>query len=257
MWTKEETDQLFDLCERFDLRFVVIADRFTSSRSVEELKDRYYNVSRAMLIARAPSPGDVSGHPLVKEPYNSSQETERKRALSMVLSQTKHQERKDTQVLAEAKRIAESRMTALGTEEPALPVASNFDPDIAEVAVNFDDTASPSSNAQLASASVAPSTSAMADNASTLASLRMLRVYMRTYGLEQMVQAASSSAGLRTIKRVEQTLQDLGVSLKPKVPTKAVCSEHLHLFEMVHILICQDHLSGHSVIRIEHLFRTQ
>uniref|UniRef100_A0A6N2MWG1 Myb-like domain-containing protein n=1 Tax=Salix viminalis TaxID=40686 RepID=A0A6N2MWG1_SALVM len=144
MWTKEETDQLFDLCERFDLRFVVIADRFTSSRSVEELKDRYYNVSRAMLIARAPSPGDVSGHPLVKEPYNSSQETERKRALSMVLSQTKHQERKDTQVLAEAKRIAESRMTALGTEEPALPVASNFDPDIAEVAVNLDDTASPS-----------------------------------------------------------------------------------------------------------------
>ncbi|KAJ6319995.1 hypothetical protein OIU78_015398 [Salix suchowensis] len=137
MWTKEETDQLFDLCERFDLRFVVIADRFTSSRSVEELKDRYYNVSRAMLIARAPSPGDVSGHPLVKEPYNSSQETERKRALSMVLSQTKHQERKDTQVLAEAKRIAESRMTALGTEEPALPVASNFDPDIAEVAVNL------------------------------------------------------------------------------------------------------------------------
>lgn len=43
MWTKEETDQLFDLCERFDLRFIVIADRFPSSRTVEELKDRYYN----------------------------------------------------------------------------------------------------------------------------------------------------------------------------------------------------------------------
>lgn len=40
-----------------------------------------------------------------------------------------------------------------------------------------------------------------------------LRVYLRTYALEQMVQAASSSAGLRTIKRVEQTLQDLGVCL--------------------------------------------
>lgn len=38
-----------------------------------------------------------------------------------------------------------------------------------------------------------------------------LRVYLRTYALDQMVQAASSSAGLRTIKRVEQTLQDLGV----------------------------------------------
>lgn len=42
-WTKEETDQLFDLCERFDLRFVVIADRFPTSRSVEELKNRYYS----------------------------------------------------------------------------------------------------------------------------------------------------------------------------------------------------------------------
>lgn len=38
-----------------------------------------------------------------------------------------------------------------------------------------------------------------------------LRVYLRTYALDQMVQAVSSSAGLRTIKRVEQTLQDLGV----------------------------------------------
>uniref|UniRef100_A0A0A9A9I7 DNA methyltransferase 1-associated protein 1 n=1 Tax=Arundo donax TaxID=35708 RepID=A0A0A9A9I7_ARUDO len=44
-----------------------------------------------------------------------------------------------------------------------------------------------------------------------------------------MVQAASASAGLRIIKRVDQTLQDLGVNLKPKVPTKAVCVEHLEL----------------------------
>ena len=27
-WSKEETDHLFDLCERFSLRFIVIADRF-------------------------------------------------------------------------------------------------------------------------------------------------------------------------------------------------------------------------------------
>lgn len=34
---------MFDLCQRFDLRFIVIADRFPSSRTVEELKDRYYS----------------------------------------------------------------------------------------------------------------------------------------------------------------------------------------------------------------------
>ncbi|KAH0885042.1 hypothetical protein HID58_061138, partial [Brassica napus] len=45
VWTKEETDQLFELCERFDLRFTVIADRFPLSRTLEELKDRYYSES--------------------------------------------------------------------------------------------------------------------------------------------------------------------------------------------------------------------
>ncbi|XP_057461379.1 SWR1-complex protein 4-like isoform X2 [Actinidia eriantha] len=228
MWTKNETDQLFDLCEWFDLRFVVIADRFQSSRTVEELKDRYYSVSRTILIARASSPDDVSGHPIVKESYNVSQEIERKRALSMVLSQTKHQERKDTEVLAEAKRISESRIAARSAEEPELPETSNAGAEGTERAIVPADTASPSSSLQFASGNVEPPTS-MADNASATASLCMLRVYTRTYALEQMVQAASTSAGLRTIKRVEQTLQDLGVNLKPKVPTKAVCAEHLEL----------------------------
>ncbi|GKA38827.1 hypothetical protein Tco_0731378 [Tanacetum coccineum] len=75
---------------------------------------------------------------------------------------------------------------------------------------------------------VVPFTS-MAENAVVAASLRMLRVYLRTYALDQMVQAASSSAGLRTIKCVEQFLQELKVHLKTKVPTKAVYAEHLEL----------------------------
>ncbi|CAJ1874606.1 unnamed protein product [Sphenostylis stenocarpa] len=292
MWTKEETDQLFDLCERFDLRFVVIADRFPSPRTVEELKDRYYSVSRAILVARAPSSGDVAAHPLVKEPYNVSQEMERKRALSMVLSQTRQQERRDEEVLVEAKRIAESRIppkrVSIVHQAPPLVVtqfihkgfllvpdqivyaghqdffvaaineigqkhhyphcpilnhvlndafvdikhvaeesqlaASNAGAEVTERAVPGE-TVSPST-VQLPSMVVPPT---LTDNASTLASLRMLRVYLRTYALEQMVQAANASAGLRTIKRVEQTLQDLGVNLKPRVPTKAVCAEHLEL----------------------------
>jgi DNA methyltransferase 1-associated protein 1 len=42
-WSREETDKLFELCERFDLRFIVIADRFPTTRSVEDLKNRYYS----------------------------------------------------------------------------------------------------------------------------------------------------------------------------------------------------------------------
>ncbi|KAI5674874.1 hypothetical protein M9H77_05824 [Catharanthus roseus] len=224
-WSKEETDELFNLCERFDLRFVIVADRFPTSRTVEELKNRYYSVSRAILIARAPSPADVAGHPLVKDPYNISQDIERKRALSMVLSQTKQQERRDAEVLAEAKRIFEARKAAKANNESEHQAMSDAVPEVNDGAVAAVDSVTPSPNT-LPSSAVTPVASEIA---STLASLRMMRVYLRTYALEQMVQAASSSAGLRTIKRVEQTLQDLGVNLKPKVPTKAVCAEHLEL----------------------------
>lgn len=226
-WTKEETDQLFDLCERFDLRFVVIADRFPTSRTVEELKHRYYSVSRTILIARAPSPADVSGHPLVKEPYNISHEIDRKRALSMVLSQTKHQERKDAEILSEAKKIMESRMAAKAAQDAELAATQNAIPERMEKTSAPVDIASPS-NIQVTSG-IAPLTSMAENAAAAAASLRTLRVYLRTYALDQMVQAASSSAGLRTIKRVEQFLQELKVNLKPKVPTKAVCAEHLEL----------------------------
>ncbi|CAI9785569.1 unnamed protein product [Fraxinus pennsylvanica] len=231
-WTKEETDRLFDMCERFDLRFIydlrfiVIADRFPSSKNVEELKNRFYSVSRAILIARAPSPGDVVGHPLVKEPYNVSQEIERKRALSMVLSHTKQQERRDVEVLAEAKRIAEARKAAKAAEEPELSVTADAGHDATDRAAVAAESLSPSPSTQFPSATVA---NPVSETASVLASLHVLQVYLRSYALEQMVQAASSSAGLRTIKRVEQTLQDLGVNLKPKVPTRAVCAEHLEL----------------------------
>ncbi|XP_068658559.1 SWR1-complex protein 4 [Aristolochia californica] len=228
MWTKEETDQLFDLCERFDLRFIVIADRFPSDRSVEELKSRYYAVSRALLVARALSAGDVSGHPLVKEPYNFTQEVERKRLLSSVLSQTKLQERKDAEILVEAKRITESRLIAKAAEEAELAANANTIPEVNEKSATGDVSVSPTSNAVSSSPLVTPPTS-IADSAAIPPSLRMHRVYLRTNALDQMIQAASSSAGLRTMKRVEQTLQELVCHVKPRVPTKAVCAEHVEL----------------------------
>ncbi|XP_022991708.1 SWR1-complex protein 4-like isoform X3 [Cucurbita maxima] len=227
-WTKEETDQLFDLCERFDLRFVVIADRFPSTRTVEELKERYYHASKAILGARGPTSREGSGNTPAKDPFNVSQEIDRKRALSMVLSQTKQKERKDAEVLAEAKKIIESRKAERVAEESKLAVTSNTVPEVTERAVVPGESVASVSNVQPPPPAAVPST-VVADNASTLASLRMLPVYLRTYALEQMVHAASSSAGLRTIKRVEQTLQDLSVNLKPRVPTKAVCAEHLEL----------------------------
>lgn len=54
-WTKEETDVLMKLCARFDLRWVVVTDRYNTHpiakgalRSVEDIKYRYYEVTRLL-----------------------------------------------------------------------------------------------------------------------------------------------------------------------------------------------------------------
>ena len=43
-WSRPETDHLMDLAQRFDLRFIVMADRWDANtykeRSVEDLKER-------------------------------------------------------------------------------------------------------------------------------------------------------------------------------------------------------------------------
>ncbi|KAG1697747.1 hypothetical protein DVH05_015705 [Phytophthora capsici] len=54
-WSKEETDLLLKLCQDFDLRWVVISDKYNSkpiakgaTRSVEDIKYRYYEVVRLL-----------------------------------------------------------------------------------------------------------------------------------------------------------------------------------------------------------------
>ena len=37
-WSKEETDHLFKLCEKYSLRFIIIADRFDEESDNEENK---------------------------------------------------------------------------------------------------------------------------------------------------------------------------------------------------------------------------
>lgn len=229
-WTRHETDQLFDLCRQFDLRFIIIADRFTPSRSVEELKNRYYSAARAILLAKAPSPEEVADHPLVKDHYNIIHEVERKRALATMLSQSRQQEREDAELLAEAKRITESRQNAKNVEETELPTTA---PAAAPTNVEADKIPAPVGSTSPSpipqpqipvSVPPTPSTAGI-----SVPSSPKLRALLRTTILGQLTQATTSSSGARMGKRIDQTLQDLGVNVKPKVPTKVVCTEHLEL----------------------------
>lgn len=54
-WSKSDTDNLFDLCQRFDLRWSVIHDRWPSHlspKSMEELKARYYEITNQLKKVR-------------------------------------------------------------------------------------------------------------------------------------------------------------------------------------------------------------
>ncbi|CAJ0908056.1 3364_t:CDS:2, partial [Entrophospora sp. SA101] len=60
-WSKEETDYLFDMCRKYDLRFIIIHDRYdfpNKIRTIEDLKERYYSVCKKILQIRPTQPGN-------------------------------------------------------------------------------------------------------------------------------------------------------------------------------------------------------
>ena len=56
-WSKVETEYLFDMLRKYDLRFIVAKDQKSCGEPVrediEDMKTRYYQVCRALVRARA------------------------------------------------------------------------------------------------------------------------------------------------------------------------------------------------------------
>ncbi|SCM22620.1 conserved Plasmodium protein, unknown function [Plasmodium chabaudi chabaudi] len=98
-WTKEETDYLFNLCEKYECHFIIIYDVYDTkySRTIEELKDRFYSVSKKVVedaydqkikleeSKKIKNNTDLiklkegkAKHPLVKFTYNMEADIERK-----------------------------------------------------------------------------------------------------------------------------------------------------------------------------------
>ncbi|XP_043942719.1 DNA methyltransferase 1-associated protein 1 [Protopterus annectens] len=106
-WTKAETDHLFDLCRRFDLRFIVIHDRYDHQqfrkRSVEDLKERYYNICARLARIRS-TPGSDLKIPV----FDAGHERRRKEQLERLYSRTPEQVSEEEYLIQELRKI-ESR----------------------------------------------------------------------------------------------------------------------------------------------------
>jgi len=122
-WTKEETEYLWKLCEQFDLRFIVIHDRYDKKyqRTVEDLKDRYYSCSKKILEDKK-----ELEHPIVKKPYNYDYEVKRKFYLEKLYMRTKQQNEKEKHIVEYIKKL-DQKMKKLEKEEKNLEKILNED----------------------------------------------------------------------------------------------------------------------------------
>lgn len=126
-WTRQETDYLMDLVEEYDLRWVVIADRYDYQsqemdaeanatalvparryRTMEQMKGRYYLVAATMLAIEHP-PSEMSEtefelHEKMLK-FDAERERSRKELASLQLNRTSDEVREEGMLLEELKRI--------------------------------------------------------------------------------------------------------------------------------------------------------
>jgi DNA methyltransferase 1-associated protein 1 len=130
-WTYEETRYLFDLCRDYDLRWVVVHDRYnwkkedgddsmpvdetTDGRTIEDVKERYYSVCRALLklshtrAGTTLSPADEDVYKQMK--FSKENELKRKAHLEKLLT------RSPAEVAEEEALVIESRKLEAAAEQ--------------------------------------------------------------------------------------------------------------------------------------------
>ena len=108
-WTKAETDHLMDLCQLFDLRFIIIQDRwnrdrFKTPRSVEDLKERYYNICNKITKLRTPL-----GQELKLKMFDAAHERKRKDQLVKLYDRTPEEMEEEQELLDELRKIEQRK----------------------------------------------------------------------------------------------------------------------------------------------------
>jgi len=108
-WSREETDHLMDLASRFDLRFIIMADRWDretfSERSVEDLKERYYNIVERLERVHGGATGAAAEQGKKQWLYDADHERRRKEQLRRLYNRTEEQLEEEEVLKAELRKI--------------------------------------------------------------------------------------------------------------------------------------------------------
>ena len=108
-WSREETDHLMDLASRFDLRFIIMADRWDretfTERSVEDLKERYYNIVERLERVHGGATGAAADQGKKQWLYDADHERRRKEQLRRLYNRTEEQLEEEEVLKAELRKI--------------------------------------------------------------------------------------------------------------------------------------------------------
>ena len=126
-WSREETDYLFQLAKDFDLRWILIADRYDYQpkesqesgddmaltaapkvRSMEDMKARYYQVASKVIVIKQP-PASMSEQEFEAyermTKFDPTRETTRKKLAEALLARSPEEVKEEETLLSELKRI--------------------------------------------------------------------------------------------------------------------------------------------------------
>ena len=112
-WTKEETDYLFALVKEYETRWYVVHDRYEypsgPTRSLEDIKDRYYSICRK-LVRKRPWPGDemAKSQLLATFDFDKDKETTRKKYLESLDQRTPEEIAEEEALFIELKRLEQN-----------------------------------------------------------------------------------------------------------------------------------------------------
>lgn len=131
-WTREETDYLMDLVTEYDLRWIIIADRYDYQppmdsepdanaivpakqvRTMEHMKARYYFVAATMLAIEHPpsemSEAEFEWHEKMLK-FDPNRERDRKELAALQLNRTADEVREEAMLLEELKRITSNEQS--------------------------------------------------------------------------------------------------------------------------------------------------
>ncbi|RWS26055.1 hypothetical protein B4U80_03743 [Leptotrombidium deliense] len=238
-WTKNETDHLFALCRRFDLRFFVIHDRwdrdtYQTSRSVEDLKERYYNVCNLLSKSRM----TTNGQEVKTKVFDADHERKRKEQLIKLYNRTPEQVEEEQKLLEEFKKIEmRKKEREKKTQDLQKLITAADNNSQSKKLDNSGSVKSSSKSSQrsgrgpgrkrvthkTSTSSATPTTPGTPSNLLEMSGIKFPEIKTSGTSLRSQRMKLPSSIGQKKMKAIEQLLLELNIELRP-MPTEDICN---------------------------------